>query len=104
VSSTIHRRTVLAGAVGALAAGAVASPARAGAAVATAFELPGDRVYPEGIAVDPRTGVVYVGSYADGTIYRALPGRRTAEVLLPPGRTGGTPSTGCGWTRRGGCG
>ncbi|WP_284575787.1 SMP-30/gluconolactonase/LRE family protein [Streptomyces sp. 2P-4] len=62
----------------------VASHAR----ISTAFTLPGERVYPEGIAADPRTGAVYVGSYADGTVYRALPGRSRAEVFLPAGTDG----------------
>ncbi|MGW5851554.1 SMP-30/gluconolactonase/LRE family protein [Streptomyces sp. NPDC055254] len=56
--------------------------------VSTAFSLPGGKVYPEGIAADPRTRTVYVGSYADGTVYRARPGRRTAEVFLPAGTDG----------------
>ncbi|MGW2987411.1 SMP-30/gluconolactonase/LRE family protein [Streptomyces goshikiensis] len=56
--------------------------------ISTAFTLPGEKVYPEGIAADPRTGTVYVGSYADGTIYRARPGARTAEVFLPAGTDG----------------
>ncbi|MFI5543412.1 SMP-30/gluconolactonase/LRE family protein [Streptomyces sp. NPDC051815] len=56
--------------------------------IGTAFAIPGARVYPEGIAVDPRTRAVYVGSYADGTVYRARPGRAEAEVFLPPGTDG----------------
>ncbi|RSS72220.1 SMP-30/gluconolactonase/LRE family protein [Streptomyces sp. WAC06614] len=56
--------------------------------ISTAFTLPGAKVYPEGIAQDGRTGDVYVGSYADGTIYRARPGRSTAEVFLPAGTDG----------------
>ncbi|MGW7028200.1 SMP-30/gluconolactonase/LRE family protein [Streptomyces xanthophaeus] len=56
--------------------------------ISTAFVLPGAKVYPEGIATDPRTRTVYVGSYADGTVYRARPGARTAEVFLPSGTDG----------------
>lgn len=56
--------------------------------IETAFELPGDRVYPEGIAADARTGDIYVGSFADGTIYRAVPGAARAEVFLPGGTDG----------------
>ncbi|MBF6352563.1 MULTISPECIES: SMP-30/gluconolactonase/LRE family protein [Nocardia] len=56
--------------------------------IETAFELPGDRVYPEGIALDERTGDIYVGSFADGTIYRAAPGAPRAEVFLPAGSDG----------------
>ncbi|MEU7554294.1 SMP-30/gluconolactonase/LRE family protein [Streptomyces sp. NPDC044571] len=56
--------------------------------ITTAFTLPGQKVYPEGIATDPRNHTVYVGSYADGTVYRARPGRAAAEVFLPPGTDG----------------
>ncbi|QFG26842.1 superoxide dismutase [Actinomadura sp. WMMB 499] len=56
--------------------------------VSTAYELPGDRVYPEGIAADPRTGVLYAGSFADGTIYRMSGRDRAAEVFLPAGADG----------------
>lgn len=34
------------------------------------YELPGDAVYPEGVAFDPRENVFYVGSTGDGTIFR----------------------------------
>ncbi|UQX02796.1 SMP-30/gluconolactonase/LRE family protein [Streptomyces sp. RerS4] len=68
------------------AAGPATATARPG--VSTAFTLPGPKVFPEGIATDSRTGAVYVGSYADGTVYRARPGARTAEVFLPAGRDG----------------
>ncbi|WP_063016186.1 SMP-30/gluconolactonase/LRE family protein [Nocardia niwae] len=54
-------------------------------AVHTAYELPGDRAYPEGIAVDARTGDVYVGSYTTGAVYRAAPDARRAEIFLPEG-------------------
>ncbi|MCX5296078.1 superoxide dismutase [Streptomyces sp. NBC_00193] len=56
--------------------------------ISTAFALPGERVFPEGIAADPRSGTVYVGSYTNGAVYRARPGARTAEVFLPPGTDG----------------
>ncbi|WP_030385830.1 SMP-30/gluconolactonase/LRE family protein [Streptomyces sp. NRRL S-241] len=59
-----------------------------GPRISTAFSLPGAKVYPEGIATDPRTHTVYVGSYADGTVYRARPGRSEAEVFLPSGTDG----------------
>jgi sugar lactone lactonase YvrE len=56
--------------------------------IGTAYELPGDRAYPEGIAADPRTGDTYVGSYATGAIYRATPGAKRAETFLPEGADG----------------
>ncbi|MGT2530223.1 SMP-30/gluconolactonase/LRE family protein [Streptomyces nojiriensis] len=58
------------------------------ARMSTAFSIPGAKVYPEGIATDARTHTVYVGSYADGTVYRARPGRTEAEVFLPSGTDG----------------
>ncbi|WP_405529279.1 SMP-30/gluconolactonase/LRE family protein [Streptomyces avidinii] len=63
-------------------------PAGGGPRISTAFSIPGAKVYPEGIATDPRTRTVYVGSYADGTVYRARPGRTEAEVFLPSGTDG----------------
>ncbi|WP_242906790.1 SMP-30/gluconolactonase/LRE family protein [Actinomadura terrae] len=56
--------------------------------VSTAFALPGNRVYPEGITIDHRTGDFYVASYEDGSVYRLTRGRRVAEVFLPAGADG----------------
>ncbi|MEV8636604.1 SMP-30/gluconolactonase/LRE family protein [Streptosporangium sp. NPDC051023] len=56
--------------------------------ISTAYELPGDRVYPEGVAVDPRTGDLYAGSYADGTVFKMTQDRRVAQVFLPAGADG----------------
>ncbi len=58
------------------------------ARVLAAYDLPGDRVYPEGIAADPVSGDLYVGSYATGAVYKATPGHRTAEMFLPAGTDG----------------
>ncbi|MFF4351687.1 SMP-30/gluconolactonase/LRE family protein [Streptomyces sp. NPDC001530] len=95
MSRAIQRRTFLTAAALTVAATAVgAPPATAAPRISTAVELPGDRVYPEGIAVDPRTGDLYVGSYTTGAVYRATPGRRTAEVFLPAGTDGRTTANG----------
>ncbi|MFD9411224.1 SMP-30/gluconolactonase/LRE family protein [Streptomyces sp. NPDC059989] len=80
--------TALAGALTLGATPAQATDTRADAWISTAFSIPGAKVYPEGIAADPRTRTVYVGSYADGTVYRARPGRSEAEVFLPSGTDG----------------
>lgn len=67
---------------------AQSAPAAQSVRVSTAYDLPGDGVYPEGIAADPRTGDTYVGSYATGAVYRATPGTKQAEVFLPAGADG----------------
>ncbi|WP_327719181.1 superoxide dismutase [Streptomyces sp. NBC_00490] len=95
MSRTMPRRTFLTSAAALTATAALpATPAAAAPRITTAFELPGDRVYPEGIAVDPRKDDVYVGSYGTGTVYRATPGRRRAEVFLPAGADGRTTANG----------
>lgn len=54
------------------------------------LELPGDTVFPEGMAVDNQ-GTIYVGSAMDGTIYRAEAGAETAEPFITP--SGAKPFT-----------
>ncbi|MEU9147120.1 SMP-30/gluconolactonase/LRE family protein [Streptomyces sp. NPDC048349] len=84
--------TALAGALTLGAAAPLPTAARSGAStdarISTAFSIPGAKVYPEGIAADALTRTVYVGSYADGSVYRARPGRSEAEVFLPAGTDG----------------
>ena len=62
--------------------------------ITTAYVLPGDRVYPEGIATDPRSDDVYAASWEDGTVYRMRPGQRVAERFLPAGADGRTTANG----------
>jgi hypothetical protein len=57
------------------------------------IELPGERVFPEGVAID-EDDTLYVGSTQDGTIMRARPDDEVAEVFLPPGGDGRTTVTG----------
>ncbi|AFU05856.1 SMP-30/gluconolactonase/LRE family protein [Nocardia brasiliensis] len=64
------------------------TPAAQATRISTAYALPSEHAYPEGIAADPRTGDTYVGSYTTGAIYRATPGAATAEVFLPEGADG----------------
>ncbi|MFI7003774.1 SMP-30/gluconolactonase/LRE family protein [Nocardia sp. NPDC050175] len=64
------------------------APAAQSVRITTAYDLPGDHVYPEGIAADPRNGDTYVGSFATGAVYRATPGAKQAEVFLPAGADG----------------
>lgn len=58
------------------------------------IELPGESVFPEGVAYDETTGSVFVGSTDDGTIFRAGFDDATAEVFLAPGEDGRTAVTG----------
>ncbi len=48
------------------------------------FELPGEAVFPESVGVDPASGDAYVGSLADGALYR-LRGAAEVEVWSPAG-------------------
>ncbi|MBF6237419.1 superoxide dismutase [Nocardia otitidiscaviarum] len=65
-----------------------------GTRVVTAYTLPDDRAYPEGIALDARTGDTYVGSYTNGAVYRAAAGATAAEVFLPAGTDGRATANG----------
>jgi superoxide dismutase, Cu-Zn family len=51
------------------------------------FELPGDAVFPESVGVDPATGDAYVGSLADGALYR-LTSAGEVELWSPAGQHG----------------
>ncbi|MFJ8671931.1 SMP-30/gluconolactonase/LRE family protein [Streptomyces sp. NPDC093589] len=57
-------------------------------------DLPDHRAYPEGIARDPRTGDLYVGSFATGAVYRITPGQRGATTFLPAGADGRATANG----------
>ncbi|MEJ8852694.1 superoxide dismutase family protein [Variovorax rhizosphaerae] len=50
--------------------------------------LEGTHVFPEGIAVDPRTGDAYVGSTSNGDLFRLRPGAPQAELLQIGGAVG----------------
>jgi sugar lactone lactonase YvrE len=65
------------------------------------FAIPGDAVFPEGVASDPKTGFFYVSSSADGTIFRGRRDRRTPEVFLPGGQDGRMAATGMKVDRQG---
>jgi sugar lactone lactonase YvrE len=54
---------------------------------AQTYPLPGEQVFPEGVALNEATGNFFVGSTTDGTVFRgnlAEPGKE-AEVFLEPG-------------------
>ena len=50
----------------------------------TSYTLPGDRVFPEGVAYRAGSKNFYVGSTTDGTIFKGTLGKKDTEVLLPP--------------------
>jgi superoxide dismutase, Cu-Zn family len=58
------------------------------------IELPGEAVFPESIGLDPNSGDAYVGSLADGTLYRLAAGAEAAEVFSPAGADGRTSVAG----------
>ena len=55
-----------------------------------AFPLPGDAVYPEGVAYDPATGDFFVGSSQGGAVFRGNVGEpgTEAETFLEPNADG----------------
>ncbi|MFO7168993.1 MAG: hypothetical protein DIU80_013310 [Chloroflexota bacterium] len=58
------------------------------------YILPGDAVFPEGVAFRPSTGHFFVSSTGDGTIFRGTIGREVAEPYLAGGADGRTAATG----------
>ncbi|MQA83105.1 MAG: superoxide dismutase [Streptosporangiales bacterium] len=65
------------------------------------YTIPGDRVFPEGVAFDRGTGHFYVGSTTDGTIFRGHLRRPALEVFLPGGVDGRTTAIGMKVDRKG---
>jgi Cu-Zn family superoxide dismutase len=63
--------------------------------------IPGDAVFPEGVAALPDRSVFYVGSTTDGTIFRGTLARPAMSVFLPAGGNGRTAATGLKLDRRG---
>lgn len=58
------------------------------------YILPGDTVFPEGIAHQPGSQYFYVSSTTDGTIFRGDLREETASVFLPGGSDGRTTAVG----------
>ncbi len=98
LNRTINRRGVMASGLllaGSIQrAGAQATPAANPAAATTTYEIPGDQVFPEGIAYDPAAGLFYVGSTEDGTIYRGDLATGLVEAWLLGGEDERTAVTG----------
>jgi sugar lactone lactonase YvrE len=59
-----------------------------------AYVIPGDAVFPEGVAFQPQTGNFYVSSTTDGTIFRGHVKEDAAEPFLPAGGDGRTTAIG----------
>jgi DNA-binding beta-propeller fold protein YncE len=58
------------------------------------YILPGDSVFPEGIAYQRKTDNFFVSSTTDGTIFRGNIRDQTTSVFLPGGADGRTTATG----------
>ncbi len=58
------------------------------------YELPGEQVYPEGVTSDADENVFYVGSTADGTIFRGNVDTGEVEVFSDGGTDGRTSAIG----------
>lgn len=67
----------------------------------TRYVLPGERVFPEGIATRARSPFFYVSSTTDGTIFRGRLNRVRARTFLPAGRDGRTTAVGLKVDRQG---
>jgi sugar lactone lactonase YvrE len=60
----------------------------------SSYVLPGDRVFPEGIAFQPKTGFFFVSSTGDGTIFRGHVASSMTEPFLAGGVDGRTTAIG----------
>ena len=58
------------------------------------YVLPGDKVFPEGVAFQPSTGDFFVSSTTDGTIFRGNIAQGAAAPFLAAGSDGRTTATG----------
>jgi sugar lactone lactonase YvrE len=60
------------------------------------YTLPGEQVFPEGVAYQRKTGDFFVSSTTDGTVFRGTVdgGSRRAEVFLKPAQDGRTTAIG----------
>lgn len=68
-------------------------------AVPDRYVLPGNAVFPEGVATRPGTDEFFVTSTTDGTVFRGRLGRERASVFLPAGSDGRTNAVGIRATR-----
>src|SRR5437762_3415652 len=94
--TALKRRTPITIAALFIALAALASFALVAAAAPrpSRYILPGDMVFPEGIAFQQGTGKFYVSSNQDGTIFRGNIKDEMTSVFLPAGSDGRTTATG----------
>jgi sugar lactone lactonase YvrE len=90
------RATIVA--IATVAIAALLAPA-AGAGAPDRYVLPGDAVFPEGVATRPGTDEFYVTSTTDGTVFRGRLGSERMSVFLPPRRDGRVNAVGLRATR-----
>jgi sugar lactone lactonase YvrE len=67
---------------------------RGGGTRPTVYTIPGDAVFPEGIALDRRGRSFFVSSTTDGTIFKGDVGRRALTPFAAGGADGRTTATG----------
>ncbi|MFV0131900.1 SMP-30/gluconolactonase/LRE family protein [Streptomyces sp. HMX87] len=77
------------------------APAARASSLPDHYVVPGDRAFPTGLALDPRTGHFYVGSAQDGTLYRGHLGSSEAKVWSPDGQDGRSVTAGMTVDRKG---
>jgi Cu-Zn family superoxide dismutase len=65
-----------------------------GGPLPTRYVLPGSTVFPEGIAYDERTQLVFVSSTTNGTVFRGSASNETLTAFLAPGGDGRTTAIG----------
>ncbi len=88
ISKLVAALLIALAAIVSLAVGAAAAPRP------SRYILPGDMVFPEGIAYQQSTGNFYVSSNQDGTIFRGNLSQEMTNVFLPAGSDGRTTATG----------
>ncbi|HEU4322884.1 MAG TPA: hypothetical protein VFS21_07010 [Roseiflexaceae bacterium] len=80
---------------------AVPAYAKPGAPRPDTYTLPGEAIFPEGIASQQGSDVFYVSATSDGTIFRGELDKPAAEVFLPGGQDGRTAAAGLKVDRKG---
>jgi sugar lactone lactonase YvrE len=78
----------------AVAASVVAGAGAMAAGRPSVYTLPGDAVFPEGVALDPRGTSIFVSSTTDGTIFKGRIGQAELTPLAPGGAGGRTTANG----------